>query len=61
MGAMKTLAQTLAEKYLEKHPDATWGEAMEQVCENQWLPEEIEEEGQIKLCERFAKIIRRSK
>lgn len=43
MGAMKDLAYDLAEKYLEEYPDATWEEAMEQVCENNWLPKPLED------------------
>lgn len=61
MGAMKNLAYDLAEKYLEEYPDATWEEAMKEVCENDWLPEEVKAKGQTELCKRFAKIIRRSK
>lgn len=32
MGKMKQYAEDLAEKYLQKHPEKSWEEAMELVC-----------------------------
>lgn len=40
MGKMKDLAYESACKYLDENPDATWEEAMYEVCENGWTPTE---------------------